>query len=119
MVSEKELSEWKVFWAGWLQSTTLAVDQPVNVIMLTLYLRMKIEIRTLGIMNRPMMRIRRRNCSMMSTIVSVSTCEGDDDDDGDDCDEHHRVRFNLDDLCGDICKSPESFCLLSNLLRSM
>ena len=56
---------------------------------------------------------------MMSTIVSVSTCEGDDDDDGDDCDEHHRVRFNLDDLCGDICKSPESFCLLSNLLRSM
>ena len=59
---------------------------------------------------------------MMSTIVSVSTCErdddGDDDDDDDDFDEHHRVRFNLDALCGDICKSSESFCLQSNLLRS-
>ena len=96
------------------------MDQPVNVIMLTLYLRMKIEIRTLGIINRPMIRIRRRNCSMMSTIVSVSTCEGDNDgdDDDDDGDEHHRVRVNLDDLCGDICKSSESFCLQSNLLKS-
>ena len=99
LISRHLALQWKVFWVGWLQSTTLTVDQPVYIIMLTLYLRMKINIRTLGIMNRPMMRIRRRNCSMMSTIVSVSTCDGDDDGD---CDEHHRVRFNLDELCGDM-----------------
>ena len=52
--------------------------------------------------------------------MSVSTCERDDDgdDDDDDGDEHHRVRVNLDGLCGDMCKSSESFCLQSNLLRS-
>ena len=55
---------------------------------------------------------------VMSTIVYVSTADSENDgDDGDDGDEHHRVRVNLDGLCGDMCKSSESFCLQSNLLR--
>ena len=58
---------------------------------------------------------------MMSTIVSVSTCEGDNDGDDDDYggDEHHRVRVDLDHLSGDMCKSSESFGLQSNLFRYM
>ena len=52
--------------------------------------------------------------------MSVSTCEGDNDgdDDDDDGDKHYRVRVKLDDLCGDIGMSSESFCLQNNLLRS-
>ena len=39
----------------------------------TSFSTVQIEFNTLGIMKRPMMRMRRRNCSMMRTIVSVST----------------------------------------------
>ena len=55
----------------------------------------------------------------MEIIVTVRSVARDKTVINDDGDEHHRVRVNLDGLCGDIYKSSESFCLQSNLLRFM